>query len=198
MQSSNEPKISNETKERKMLPTMRNTQIPLTEPERFEIACTWFDWVRSTGCKAKYPLHNDNRDDGRYLVGYLIQASAENPEHFARAFEPILGSDLTNPLTLIGEGALINLEGNGIGDDWEIYLQWREEGYVVVGEDLRQPQDARFRAKEAIRLLDIITGGQACAPGSANEFALVQAMYEQDCFIEKPKCQNERSHGMRS
>jgi hypothetical protein len=178
------------------LPT-GGAQIRLSTPERLEIAQTWFDWVRSTGSQARYQLHDDKRDIGKAMIGYLIQAAAENPEHFARAFEPIFGSELTNPLTLIGEGALINLEGNGISDDWEIFLQWREEGYVVVGEDMRQPQDARFGVKEAIRLLDTITGGQARAPGNANEDALVQAMYEQDSFIEKPICATERHHRMR-
>lgn len=155
---------------------------------RLEIAQTWFDWVNNMGSKARYQFRDGDCDMGKAIVGYLIQACTENPGGFARAFEPIFGTELINPLTLCGEGALINLESNGISDDWEIFLQWREDGYVVVGENLRQPQDARFRAKEAIRLLDTITGGQAQAPGIANEAALVQAMYEQDRWVDKPEC----------
>lgn len=146
--------------------------------ERLKIAQTWFDWVQDMGGNAQYQFRSDRNDEFKAIMGYFVQSCAENPEDFTRAFEPLLGPDHLNPLTRSGEETLSNLIANGIGDDWEIFLQWRDSGYVVVGMDQRQPQDARLGVREAIRLLDIISGGQARAPGIANEAAWVQSMYE--------------------
>lgn len=157
----------------------------MTAKERLEMAQTWLDWVKEQHAYAKYESHRYDwhTDEDRSILGYLVQASAEQPEAFARAFAPILGSDPTNPLTAAGADELSNLKNNGIGDDWEIFLQWRETGYVVVPENLRQPQDARFRVNEAIRLLDIITGGQVRAPGQADTGVLLQHMYETEAAL---------------
>ena len=152
----------------------------MSPDDRLALAASWVDWTQANHSRAPYAINHQTWESVEYraIVGYLIQAAAEQPADFARAFEPIFGPELTNPLTTLAEGALSNLVRNGIGDDWEIYLQWRETGYVVVGEDQRRPQDARFGVKEAIRLLDIITGGQVQAPGVANEAVLVQEMWE--------------------
>lgn len=84
----------------------------------------------------------------------------------------------------------MNLVNNGVHDDWEIFLQWRDSGYVVVPESQRQPPDARLGYGQAVRLLDTITGGIRAAPGLANDEALVQAMYESQTF-ETPRAKNQ-------
>lgn len=147
-----------------------------------ELAQTWLDWAREHAIDATYDIDPSDwlKDKDVEIMGYLIQASAEQPAEFARVFAPILGSDQTNPLTNIGEGTLLNLVRNGVCDDWEIYLQWREEGYVVVNESDREPQDARFGFSQAKRLLDTLTGGPSMAPGTADVEALLQNMYETD------------------
>lgn len=155
-----------------------------------ELGQTWIDWAREHALDANYDVDPSDWLEGKgvALIGFLIQASAEQPEEFSRAFSPILGFDKINPLTNIGEGTLLNLVRNGVCDDWEIYLQWREEGYVVVHEVDRLPQDARFGFSQAHRLLDTITGGQTMAPGSADVGALIQNMYES----EKPQIKTPR------
>jgi hypothetical protein len=112
------------------------------------------------------------------LLDYFIQASAESPEEFARIFRHALGPDILNPLSPAGSGALHSLVANACYDDWELFLAWREEGYIVVPENQRQPSDARFGPEQALRLLDIVCGGRRAPPGEAIEERWVQAFHE--------------------
>lgn len=147
-----------------------------------ELAMSWITWARRIAPGRSYDLRDPPGDRDVVLLGLFIQASAEQPVEFARIHAAVLGPERTHPLTSVGEGALVNLLRNGVGDDWEIYLQWTDLGYVVVNEDLRQPQDARIRPVQARRLLDTITGGLRAAPGLADEGELVQSFYELEPF----------------
>lgn len=152
-------------------------------PEELARAQTWLDWARRHAPRLQYErayLHLRGNDLG--LLGYFIQACSEQPAEFARVFAPLLGAERTHPLTLAGEGTLLNLVRNGVGDDWEIFLQWTDQGYVVVAEEQRRPQDTRLREAEARRLLDTLTGGLREAPGLADEAELVQSFYEIEPF----------------
>lgn len=140
-------------------------------------AQSWIDWARTASCgNVSYECIESG--PSLLALGHMLQAACERPQEFAQAFAPVLGPAQTNPLTRGGEGALLNLVSNGIFDDLEIFLQWRDGGYVVVREQERQPEDTRFRFNEARRLLDTLTGGQRHAPGEADEAALVQSMFE--------------------
>lgn len=143
-------------------------------------AQSWVDWANQNAMQPRFELPKDAHFQSGAILGLLIQASAENPSEFARAFEPLFGPKAPNPLTATGHGALDSLLRNGVGDDWEIYLQWRESGYAVVPESQRQPQDARFRESQALRLLYLLTGGSRPAPGLADEAALIQDLHQSE------------------
>lgn len=162
---------------------MKAKPSPSPEPSHFNVmAQSWMDWARSHSKSADYSMEASQWLHGQdlQLLGMFIQASAEKPDEFERIFSSVLQDGAPNPLTASGAGTLMNLVRNGVFDDWEIYLQWREEGYAVVPEGMRKPQDAPLTAEVATRLLLMITGGQRMAPGEADEGALLQSMYEME------------------
>jgi hypothetical protein len=157
------------------------------EQDAIANAESWIAWIEKHAGAAADPRRLGGHTPAsaaqpweRAIFGLLAQASAENPEGFAAAFAPIFGPERLNPLVGDSVDALWNVIGNGIADDWEIFLQWRNEGYVVVPEGLRREQDARFRKSQAFRLLGILTGGSRPAPGDADEAALLQDRFESE------------------
>lgn len=150
------------------------------------LALTWLEWARVHAPRRRYELIDAERGpwhpDDLVLLGLYVQACAEQPAEFARIHAGVLGEDRTHPLTAVGEGALLNLVRNGVCDDWEVFLQWTERGYLVVNESQRRPQDARMHHAEARRVLDTITGGLRRAPGLADEGELIQSFYELEPF----------------
>lgn len=155
------------------------------DPDRLQAAQSWIDWasglspyVSSYGPRhgPEYPLSEQDI----LLMGYFIQACAEKPDDFVRMFGPILWDASVNPLTSNTADQISNIIGNGVNDDWCIYAQWREQGYVVVNESESRAEDfpLTMNPEFTMRLLDNIAGGLRTAPGDADEAALVQAMFE--------------------
>lgn len=138
-------------------------------------------------------LAGDSRTCGRRgTMGALIQAAAENPEGFALAFGPVLARsgekpEAPNPLTWAGLSWLDNLCVNGLFDDWELFLQWRDEGYRVVGEGERRDQDQPLGPRQALRLLGDLTCGSRPAPGEADVDALLNAACIETARGRSPK-----------
>lgn len=114
-------------------------------------------------------------------LGALIQFAAEENAEFNRTFAAVVGhprrSADVNPFTVEGLAFIESLYRNGVRDDWEIFLAWREEGYVVVGEDARLPQDVRFGFRAAVDWLERRLGGFRPAPGEADVDALSSAVH---------------------
>lgn len=159
------------------------------EQDALANAESWAAWIERNAQNDVDPRgashHTPPQDWERAVFGLLAQASAENPDGFATAFADVFGSAQSNPLTAIVCDSFWNLIRNGISDDWELFLQWREEGYFVVPENLRKDADAAFREKEAYRMLGLLTCGSRPAPGLANEGRLIQEMFKQEPFVAR-------------
>lgn len=138
-------------------------------------AASWVSWAMSLG--APFELARFSQKD-LDLLGRFTQAAMERPEDFERALRPALGAGKVNPMTPEGAGVLESLVRNGVGDDWELFLQWRPQGYVVVHEGDQTEADQRMRESQALRLMDLITGGVRRAPGLADEAAWIQRSFE--------------------
>ena len=143
-------------------------------------ARSWIDWLRENAADVSFAHWDswDRGDESRLHLGMLIQSCAESPAEFQRTFASLCGEQTPNPLTPEGFDLLTNLVSNGIMDDWDIFLQWRDDGYRVVGESERKNQDARFRSNESLRVFGLLCGNLRPAPGLADVGALLQGMYE--------------------
>ncbi|HEY6437466.1 MAG TPA: hypothetical protein VIY47_12820, partial [Ignavibacteriaceae bacterium] len=111
------------------------------------------------------------------IFGALIQLACENPKEFHRFFAPLINDKAIHPFTVEGFSFIVNLYSTGVMDDWEIFLQWRDEGYVVVNESERRDQDQRFNWKVALGILEREVGGFRVAPGETPTDDLVCSMY---------------------
>lgn len=135
------------------------------------------------------------------LLARLVQACAEQPREMQRRMGDVvpwaISSEGINPLRGAAFDALKNVVSNGVGDDWELFLQWTDTGYRVVAEDQRQLQDARLGAQQVLRLVDIVTGGLRAAPGLADLDALVQDMYESPVAHEDASSRSRAVSGSR-
>ncbi len=154
--------------------------------EDFETAQTWLHWRDKA---AQAPDADQSHwhwasfiPKDQMLLARLVQACAEHPLEMQRRIGDVVPWAISgcglNPLRGPVFDALKNVVGNGVNDDWELFLQWTDGGYRVIAEDQRQPQDARLRAEQVLRLVDTVTGGLRAAPGLAEMGTLVQDMYE--------------------
>lgn len=110
------------------------------------------------------------------ILGAMIQLGMEDPEEFNRMFGPVLFEKF-HPCKLSGLVFIGHALGNGVQDDWEIFLQWRDEGYVLVNEDERRDQDARFREEVASSIMPRACRGIRMAPGESDVDALWASLY---------------------
>lgn len=78
-------------------------------------------------------------------LGLLLQWACEDNESYARTFRAVsFGESSLCPFHSDGIDLAVNLVGNGINDDWEIFAHWGAAGYEVVPESHRQDSDRRF------------------------------------------------------
>jgi hypothetical protein len=118
-----------------------------------------------------------DRPDRLAALGALIQLGFEDNDEFNRLVARILPGRRVNPACAAGLGDIAHLYRNGIMDDWEIFLAWTDEGYVLVNETERRPQDARFDFDVAPGFADRMCRGMRSAPGEADLDSAVVALY---------------------